>query len=75
MTNIADDSASIAQRLKELEADRKEAMTGSSAPVTGQEPKSETPYGYGGMDYCALGSLAHPGWPYAGTSYEWRVRL
>lgn len=39
MSKIADDSASIAQRLKELEAERLQAVTGSSAPVTGQESK------------------------------------
>ena len=33
MTKAADDYESIARHLKELEADRKEALTGSSAPV------------------------------------------
>jgi len=37
----ADDTQAIAQRLKEIEAEKQEALTGSSAPVTGQEPKTE----------------------------------
>jgi hypothetical protein len=52
----ADDYTSIAQRLKELEADRQLALTGSSAPVTGQESK--------------VGEAAY-GWPYtAATDYD-----
>jgi hypothetical protein len=67
----ADDTQAIARRLKELEAARDEARKGTSAPVDGQESKTEeqpTGYGYGGMCY----SLAHPEWPYAGTGFEWR---
>jgi len=78
MTKIADDAESISRRLKELEAERNEAMTGSSAPAAEQE-KDDTPSGYG--DYMVwsqpitgykLRSQAHPGWPYAGTGFEWR---
>lgn len=69
MSYLADDTQSIAQRLKEIEAEQQVALKGTSAPVTGQEEKTEEqPYGYGGMCY----SLAHPNWPYAGTGFEWR---
>lgn len=49
---VADDTQAIAQRLKEIEAEKQLAMTGTSAPVTGQEPKTEdhpAGYGYGGI--------------------------
>ena len=74
MSKIADDSASIAQRLKELEAERLQAVTGSSAP---EQPK-EVDTGFGeyamGWPYSPSGlkSLAHPEWPYIGTPYEWK---
>lgn len=69
---LIDKVEDIAQRLKELEADKEVARTGSSAPVkqTEETRDVESVYGYGGM--CGLGSLAHPGWPYAGTAHEWR---
>lgn len=76
MSNFAaDDTQAIARRLRGLEAEKNEALTGTSAPVTGQEQKTEDPpsWGYGGsIDYCALKSAAHPNWPYAGTGFEWR---
>ena len=46
MTKAADEYEDIARRLKELEADRQLALTGTSAPTDGQEPKTEMPYGY-----------------------------
>jgi hypothetical protein len=52
MSYAADDTQAIAQRLKELQAERDQYLTGTSAPVTGQEPKTEElpqGYGYGGM--------------------------
>jgi len=58
MSYAADDTQAIAQRLKELEAEKQEALTGSSAPVQGTVHE--------------VGSLAHPEWPYAGTGFEWR---
>jgi hypothetical protein len=55
MSYAADDTQAIAQRLKEIEADRQLALTGSSAPV--KEPKT-----FG--EYAA-------GWPYqAATDYD-----
>lgn len=105
MSKIADDSASIAQRLKELEADRKEAMTGSGAPVGVVIHTDDDlvipngwPYSPSGLNEAArqyaacrqaanqynqpnslsslgngsLSSLAHPGWPYTGTAFEWQ---
>lgn len=75
MSNYAaDDTQAIAQRLKEIEAEKKVALTGTSAPVDGKEEKQDPPsWGYGGsIDYCALKSAAHPNWPYAGTGFEWR---
>ena len=78
MSYAADDTQAIAQRLKEIEAEKQEALTGSSAPVT-QEQKDETPSGYGDyltyrvtIDPNQMQSLAHPEWPYAGTGFEWR---
>jgi hypothetical protein len=80
-TKAADDFDSIAKRLAEIEAEQRLALTGTSAPVTGQEQKTEElpqGYGYAGVDYVSylntnkLGSLAHPEWPYAGTAHEWR---
>jgi hypothetical protein len=51
MSYAADDTQAIAQRLRELQAERDQALTGTSAPVTGQEQKTEEtqPYGYAGM--------------------------
>jgi hypothetical protein len=84
MSYAADDTQAIAQRLKEIEAEKQVALTGTSAPVA--QEKDDTPSGYG--DYLALKqwgtqvtadelgrglfSLAHPEWPYAGTGFEWR---
>jgi hypothetical protein len=48
MSYLADDAASIAQRMKELQAERDIALKGTSAPVDGQETKPEAPYGYAG---------------------------
>ena len=78
MSNYAaDDTQAIAQRMKELQAERDQYLTGTSAPVTGQEQKTEEQpagYGYGGLYYNGpyLSSLAHPNWPYANTGFEWR---
>lgn len=48
MSFAADDTEAIGRRLKELEAEKQQALTGTSAPVTGQETKTEQmPYGYG----------------------------
>lgn len=49
MSYLADDTQAIAARMKELRAERDEVIKGTSAPVTGQEQKTETemPYGYG----------------------------
>jgi hypothetical protein len=41
MSYAADDTQAIAQRLKELQAERDQALTGTSAPVTGQESKTD----------------------------------
>jgi hypothetical protein len=49
---LVDQVADIAARVKELQAEKDEAIKGTSAPVTGQEPKAEElphGYGYGGM--------------------------
>lgn len=78
----ADDFDSIAQRLKELGAEKELALTGTSVPMA--QEKDDTPQGYG--DYLAgmgsgvvwvgggvgLKSAAYPNWPYAGTGFEWR---
>lgn len=77
-TYAADDYAAIALRRAELEAERQEALTGSSAPVTGQEPKGESTFSFkqAMADYHGVHiewkSLAHQEWPYAGTAHEWR---
>jgi hypothetical protein len=48
MTYAADDTESIARRLKEIEAEKQIALTGTSAPVTGEETKPDPDdYGYG----------------------------
>ena len=39
--SIVDNTEEIARRLKELEADKKEVLKGTSAPVTGEEPKED----------------------------------
>jgi hypothetical protein len=56
MSYAADDTQAIAQRLKEIEAEKQVALTGTSAPVA-QEQKDETPSGYG--DYLA-GAYGYP---------------
>lgn len=83
-TKAADDFDYLAQRLKEIQADRDLARTGSSAPVTGQESKTEdihtiaqqwhgwTYSDQEDADLTCLKSLAHPNWPYIGTPHEWR---
>jgi hypothetical protein len=48
MSYLADDAPSIAQRMKELQAERDLALKGTSAPIDGQETKPEAPYGYAG---------------------------
>jgi hypothetical protein len=48
MSYVADDTASIAQRMKELKAERDLYLKGTSAPVDGQETKTEAPCGYSG---------------------------
>jgi hypothetical protein len=83
-TKAADDMPSIAQRLKEIEAEKAARINGIS--LEDAKP-TETPadvdwtgmYGYpcgytvnGGTAGGNLSSLAHPGWPYAGTGHEWR---
>jgi hypothetical protein len=48
MNWIADQAEDIARRLKEIEAEKQIALTGTSAPVTGEEPKPvPDDYGYG----------------------------
>jgi hypothetical protein len=39
MSYLADDTAAIKARMEEIKAELKQALTGSSAPVSGQEPK------------------------------------
>lgn len=67
MSNYAaDDTQAIAQRLKEIEAEKQVALTGTSAPVTGQEEKaddSNNPYGMYGYTVPAF-----TGVPSGGTS-------
>ena len=50
MSYAADDTESIARRLKELQAERDIAIKGTSAPESGQESKTEqleySMYGY-----------------------------
>lgn len=81
----ADDMPSIAQRLKEIEAEKMAAIMGK--PLEDPKPV-EAPadidwtgmYGYpagyktiyGGAAGGGLSSLAHPSWPYAGSGHEWR---
>jgi hypothetical protein len=74
MSYAADDTQAIAQRLKEIEAEKQVALTGTSAPVTGQEQNTEDLYAAAmwGIGGTTIGSLAHPEWPYAGTGFEWR---
>lgn len=53
-TYAADDTESIARRLKELQAEKDLALKGTSAPVTGQESKAEPSSWYtmgAGHDY------------------------
>jgi hypothetical protein len=51
MSYAADDTAAITQRMKELKAERDLYLKGTSAPVDGQETKTEAPYGYTGYGY------------------------
>jgi hypothetical protein len=52
MSYLADDTQAIAARMKELKAEKDEAIKGTSAPVDGQESKTEDqPTGYGGLYY------------------------
>lgn len=47
MSKVADDYEDIARRLKELEADKQLALTGSSAPSDDkQEEKADSFYDY-----------------------------
>jgi len=46
MSYAADDTAAIAQRLKELEAERQLALTGSIVPVSGTESHTESWFAY-----------------------------
>jgi hypothetical protein len=39
MSYLADDTAAIKARMEEIKAEKNLALTGSSAPVTGQESK------------------------------------
>ena len=81
MSYLADDTAAIKARMEEIKAEKQEALTGSSAPVTHlqhDEATGETVEYAMGWPYTAttdssgLASLAHPEWPYAGTGFEWR---
>jgi hypothetical protein len=63
MNKAAEDFESIARRLKELEAEKQEALTGSSAPILPErsgmaelvQESYESLYGYGGgIDHLAL---------------------
>ena len=69
MSKIADDAEAIAKRLKELEADRQLALTGSTVEEPKEQPKEFDSYG---MYMSGYASQAHPAWPYAGTAHEWR---
>lgn len=74
----ADDMPSIAQRLKEIEAEKMAAIMGK--PLEDPKPV-EAPAdidwtgAYGMYTPCGLKSLAHPEYPYAGTPHAWRVRI
>lgn len=88
-TKIADDTASIAQRLKEIEAEKMAAIMGK--PLEDPQPTEApadidwgmfAPCGYTviasydmQVSPSELKSLAHPEWPYTGTPHEWRVRI
>jgi hypothetical protein len=70
MSKAADEYEEIARRLKELEADRQLALTGSTAEEKpADKPQEFDSYGMYMMGYK---SMAHPEWPYAGTAHEWR---
>ena len=56
MSKIADDAEAIARRLKELEAERQLALTGSSAP---EQPK-QVDHGYGMYGDYAIGYSLKP---------------
>lgn len=75
MSYLIDDAEAIRRRLEEIEAEKKIALTGPSAPVEPEVPAIDTVYGwgmYGQADINGLVSLAHPERPYAGTAHEWR---
>jgi hypothetical protein len=54
MSYAADDTQAIAQRLKELQAEKDQALTGSSVPAK-EEKAEDLPMGYG--DYLAWGKF------------------
>ena len=60
MTNYAaDDFQAIERRRQEIKAEREQALTGTSAPVTGQEQKTEElPQGYGYAGICYSEQMA-----------------
>jgi hypothetical protein len=67
MSYAADDTQAIAARLKELQAEKDQALTGSSVPAK-EEKAEDLPMGYGdylasamwGIGGIATGSLSHP---------------
>jgi hypothetical protein len=69
MNWIADQAEDIARRLKEIEAEKQIALTGTSAPVTGEEPKTEPddPYGYGMTGWAPVVKYTVGGVPYLAT--------
>lgn len=62
--SVIDDTDYLGQRLKELEAEKELARTGTSAPVTGQEPKAE--------DIQAIAKTWH-GWTYSQQADSYNV--
>ncbi len=76
-TKIADDTASIAQRLKEIEAEKMAQIMGKPLedPQPTEAPKDIDFGMYGYPCGYTMKSLAHPEYPYAGTPWEWRVRF
>jgi hypothetical protein len=84
VSKIADDAEAIARRLKELEADRQLALTGSTVEEKpAEKPQEFDSYGMYLSGYSnqlsstgtgngSLGGIDRPQWPYAGTAHEWR---